>query len=310
LTAVQLIRSNSNPIIKSRAKLAWESKGTFNPAAILDNGIIRILYRAVGAQNISSLGYAESVDGENVTTRPAEPVISPSTVWEELGCEDPRITTINGRHYILYTAFSNNGPRIALASTTDFRHYDSYGLVGPNVNDKDCAMFPQLIDGKLAVLHRIEPSIELALFDDVEQLKASKQYWKGYMKRVEENTIMRPLGGWEKRKIGVGPPPIQTKSGWLVIYHGVDNQMIYRAGAALLDFENPRRIIARLPEPILEPTEPYEREGTVPNVVFPSGAVITGDMLRIFYGAADRVCCAASISTKTMLEALENNGQQ
>ena len=99
-------------------------------------------------------------------------------------------------------------------------------------------------------------------------------------------------------------PPIQTDIGWLVIYHGVDSNTVYRAGAALLDLEDPRRVIARTQEPILEPEENFERNGTVPNVVFPEGAVVTNDELKVFYGGADRVCCVASIPIKLLLEAL------
>ena len=100
---------------------------------------------------------------------------------------------------------------------------------------------------------------------------------------------------WEARKIGAGPPPVKTEEGWLLIYHGVDENRVCRAGAALLDLEEPWKVIARTPEPILEPEEEYERVGDVPNVVFPEGAGTIGDELLVFYGGADEVCCAASV---------------
>ena len=100
---------------------------------------------------------------------------------------------------------------------------------------------------------------------------------------------------WEARKIGAGPPPVKTEEGWLLIYHGVDENRVCRAGAALLDLEEPWKVIACTPEPILEPEEEYERVGDVPNVVFPEGAVTIGDELLVFYGGADEVCCAASV---------------
>ena len=109
---------------------------------------------------------------------------------------------------------------------------------------------------------------------------------------------------WEARKIGAGPPPVRTDKGWLLIYHGVDEDRVYRAGAALLDLEEPWKVIARTPEPILEPEEEYELVGDVPNVVFPEGAVVIGDELLVFYGAADKVCCVATAPLEEFIEHL------
>jgi predicted GH43/DUF377 family glycosyl hydrolase len=117
---------------------------------------------------------------------------------------------------------------------------------------------------------------------------------------------MKPLRKWEEKKVGIGPPPIRTDSGWVVIYHGVDAYDVYHAGAALLDLEDPRRVIARTPEPILEPEEDFERVGIVPNVVFPEGAVVIEDELKVFYGGADKVCCVASVPMNMLMEALED----
>jgi len=301
----KLARSPSNPIIEPRPHLAWESTATFNPGAVMNDGVAHILYRAVNEQNISSLGYAATTDGETIVNRSTEPVLSPDGPWEEFGCEDPRITAFDGTYFVFYTAFSRRGPRIALASTTDFRNYKRYGLVGPDHDDKDCALFPHLIGGKIAVVHRIAPNIELDFLDDIAQMESSHPYWKDYLKHIEANTIMKPLWRWEEKKIGIGPPPIKTDSGWVVIYHGVDSRNVYHAGAALLDLEDPRRVIARIPQPILQPEEEYEKVGVVPNVVFPEGAVVMKDELKIFYGGADRVCCVASIPMKLLIEALE-----
>ena len=281
---------------------------TFNPGAAKNGETIHILYRAVNQHNISSLGHATTTDGEIIVDRSPEPVLAPVDTWEELGCEDPRITAFDTGFYIFYTAYSRRGPRIALASTKDFRSYERYGLVGPNYDDKDAALFPQLISGKFAVVHRIEPNIELAFYDSIKQMEKFSQnpYSKNYLKRMKANTIMKPKWKWEEKKVGIGPPPIRTNAGWIVIYHGVDSNTIYRAGAALLDLENPFRVIARTPEPILEPEEDFERVGVVPNVIFPEGAVVVKDDLKVFYGGADRVCCVASIPMKLLIEALES----
>lgn len=302
---VKLTRSPKNPIIEPRPQMAWESMATFNPGAVRDGEITHILYRAVNEREISSLGYATTIDGETIMDRSTEPVLSPEGTWEKLGCEDPRITAFDGTYFVFYTAYSRRGPRMALASTADFRNYKRLGLVGPDHDDKDSALFPELIEGQVTIVHRIAPNIELAFLDSIEQMETSNPYWKNYLKHIEANTIMKPLWKWEKKKVGIGPPPIRTDAGWLIIYHGVDSHDVYRAGAALLDLEDPRRVIARTPEPILEPEEDFERVGVVPNVVFPEGAVVVKDELKVYYGGADRVCCLASVPIKVLTEVLE-----
>ncbi len=300
-----MTRTANNPIIQPRSEMAWESTSTFNPGAVKNGEITHILYRAVGERNISSIGYAATMDGETILDRSMEPVLLPAGPWEELGCEDPRITAFDGTYYVFYTAYSRRGPRIALASTTDFKGFKRYGLIGPDHDDKDSALFPELVGGKVTIVHRIAPNIELAFLDSIEQMKTSNPYWKDYFKHIEADTIMRPRWKWEKKKVGIGPPPIRTDAGWVVIYHGVDSHNVYHAGAALLDLEDPRRVIARTPEPILDPEEDFERIGVVPNVVFPEGAVVIGDELKVFYGGADKVCCLASVPMKLLIETLE-----
>ena len=304
---IKLTRSPKNPILQPRPGLAWEAKSTTNPGAVKVGEITHILYRAVDERNISRLGYATTTDGETLAERTMEPVLSPTATWEEFGCEDPRITSFEGNFYVFYTAYSRRGPRIAVASTSDFWNYMRYGIVGPDHDDKDCALFPERIDGQMAAAHRIEPNIELAFFDRVKKLDRAPQHpnSKKYLERIQANVIMKPERKWETQKVGIGPPPIRTNAGWLVIYHGVDSNTVYRAGAAILDLENPRRVIARTPDPILEPKEEYEKVGVVPNVVFPEGAVVAGDQLQVYYGGADRVCCLASIPIKLLLETLE-----
>ena len=304
---VKLVRSRKNPIIQPRPGFSWEGLSTANPGVVNNDGIIHILYRAVDEHRISSLGYATTVDGETILDRPIQPVFSPTDPWEEWGCEDPRITHIDGKFYVFYTAYSRRGPRIAVASTTDFKSFTRYGVVGPDHDDKDCALFPERIKGELAAAHRIEPNIELAFFDKIRKLDRSPRdpNSPSYLKRIEANVIMKPEKKWEAQKVGIGPPPIRTEDGWLIIYHGVDANTVYRTGAALLDLENPCRVIARTPEPILEPEEDYEKAGVVRNVVFPEGAVVMGDELRVFYGGADRVCCTASVPMRALMESLQ-----
>ena len=304
---IKLIRSGRNPIIRPRPGVLWEGKSTTNPGVVRYDGVIHILYRAIDERNRSSLGYATTIDGETMTERTDEPTFAPTEPWEEYGCEDPRITRFEDEFYIFYTAFSRVGPRIAAASTSDFRSFTKYGIVGPDHDDKDCALFSERIDGHLAAAHRIEPNIELAFFDHVKKLDRRPHDANSprYLSRIEANVIMKPEQKWEAQKVGIGPPPIRTEAGWLVIYHGVDPNTVYRAGAALLDLENPTRVISRTVEPILEPEMDYERVGVVPNVVFPEGAVVRDGELVVYYGAADRVCCMAKISLDALMESLE-----
>jgi predicted GH43/DUF377 family glycosyl hydrolase len=302
----KLIRSSTNPIIAPRPNQGWEAYGTFNPGAVSAGGAIHLLYRGVDANGISRLGYARSLEGTEITGRSSVPVLEPSADWEELGCEDPRITPFDGSFYVTYTAYSWRGPRIALASTTDFVKFEKHGLVGPDLNDKDCVLFPDRINGRIAILHRLESRVQIAYFQDFEALVNSGEFWEDYIKHFDDYEIIRPKFPWEEVKVGIGSPPIKTKRGWLVIYHGVSIERVYRAGAVLLDIDNPTKVLARTKNPILEPEMEFEKHGVVPNVVFPDGATIQNGTLLTYYGGADKVCCVASAPIDEFLDELES----
>jgi beta-1,2-mannobiose phosphorylase / 1,2-beta-oligomannan phosphorylase len=156
------------------------------------------------------------------------------------------------------------------------------------------------------MIHRIEPSIQIAYFEypqfeDLSDPSFRSQYWTEYLRNLDAHTIMKPQEWWEKRKIGIGPPPIRTPEGWLMIYHGVDDNYVYRAGAALADLDDPQKILARSKTPILEPREPYEKYGFVPDVVFPEAAMVLDSDLYVFYGAADTVSCVATTRLDELL---------
>ena len=302
---MKLTRFEGNPIIVPRKKKSWELKGTFNPGTIVENGTIHILYRAVGENRVSRLAYARSSNGTEIHDRSEKPVVAPSAGWEEFGCEDPRITRLDGRYYVTYTAYSRRGPRIALASTIDFENFEKDGLIGPDRDDKDCVIFPERIAGKIAILHRLESKIQIAYFDSISHLQKSRDFWKSYVEHLDDYEVIRSKFPWEQRKVGVGPPPIRTDRGWLVVYHGVSIDHIYRAGAMLLDLENPARVLARTREPILEPQMEFERQGVVSNVVFPDGTAVVNGTLSVFYGGADTVCCVAYAPLKQFLDELE-----
>jgi len=304
---LKLVRFEGNPIITSRQGRDWEIRGTFNPSAAIDGEAIHLLYRAVDANKISRLGYARTLNGTKMDFRSSDPVLMPSAEWEEFGCEDPRITNFEGTFYTTYTAYSRRGPRIALASTKDFQNFKKHGLIGPDSHDKDCVIFPERITGRIAMLHRLKSKVQIAYFEDFESLADSQDFWNGYVKHLDDYEVIRSTFPWEKRKVGVGPPPIKTDLGWLVIYHGVSIERIYRVGAILLDLDNPSKVLARTKEPILAPEMEFEKYGFVRNVVFPDGAVIRDGELMVYYGGADKVCCVAKAPLDEFLDELKKS---
>lgn len=309
------------PILAPRPDVAWASGAVFNPGAILDHtGTLRLLVRGVPAgyrkvhtngddpyesgfgydRYVSSLGLAHR-RADGAFEMDAEPFIAPASDVDRFGCEDARITRLGDRYYITYTVLSEpaataqHGVGIGLASTTDWRTVEVHGRIGPAVRDKDAAIFPQKVGGRLAMFHRIVPDVQVVFFEDEEELRApGAALWERHLARLDDCVVLRPERAWEARKVGVGPPPIATPEGWLVVYHAADLDHVYRAGLALLDLDDPCRVIARTRRPVLEPRLPFEVEGDVPNVVFPEGAVVEDDRLHLYYGAGDSVIGCAS----------------
>lgn len=289
----------------------WESRAVFNPGTIGIGDHIHMLYRAVEGNNISTIGYATLDRSGHILSRKNHPVIIRELPVEKQGCEDPRIVNLENRILIFYTGFDGanfregKNARVILAETKDFTAFKKLGVVGPDCQDKDAMIFPERIDGKVGYIHRIEPNIQLAYFENIDHLiQPEKNYWSAHMESLADHTILTRSYEWEAVKIGAGPPPILTDAGWLLIYHGVDRDYTYRAGAALLDLKNPFRTIARLPYPILEPRREYEKYGDVNMVVFPEGIMRFDNELFIFYGAADKVIGLAACSLSKLIDAL------
>ena len=309
-----LFEQSPAPILAPSPDAAWASGAAFNPAADLaPDGTVRLLVRGVAAgyervpvpdappgepafridDYVSALGLALRRPDGAFALEP-EPLLAPQSDVDRYGLEDARATRLGGTVYLTFTALSEpaydtvHGAGLALASTTDWETVERHGRIGPPVRDKNAALFSREIGGRVGLLHRIEPSIQLAWFEDEEQLRApGLEYWTRHLADLEDHVILRPETDWEGRKIGAGPPPIETEEGWLLVYHGVDDALVYRAGLALLDLDDPRRVIARTRRPVMEPVHPYEREGDVPNVVFPTGATVEAGTLTLYYGAAD-----------------------
>lgn len=304
-------RAKENPLLTPVPEHSWENRAACNPAALDIDGTVHILYRAIGQDNTSVLGYAASKNGVKITYRHKEPAYVPREEFElkkgggGSGCEDPRLTRIGNIIYLAYTAFDGTNPwRAALSSISvkDFvaRRFERWGrpqLITPDlVQDKDACLLPEKVGGRYMLLHRIDPQLCADFLDTLD-------FQKNRVSRCIEIMGPRP-GMWDSKKIGIAGPPLKTKKGWLLIYHGVSKTGTYRLGAVLLDPKNPSLVLSRGIDTILEPLEEYERAGLVRNVVFSCGMVARGDTLFIYYGGADTVVAAAKVSLKKLLAIL------
>lgn len=309
-----LKRSTFNPLLVPIEGNAWESKYVLNCGALRINELVYILYRAVGDDGISRLGLATSRDGLLVEERLPDPVFVPGHESENRGCEDPRLIMIEGRVYMLYTAYDGVTPQIALASIApddlvNFRwqHWHRHGLVFPNFPNKDAVFFPERFGGKLAMYHRINPNIWVTFSNSFDTP------WP----REDHFIVMGINSGmmWDAVKIGAGAQPLKTKYGWLLIYHGVDYCLCYRLGVFLTALHDPTEILYRSPNPVLEPETSYEigvfGQCWVPNVVFTCGALPAAgkeildddDEILVYYGGADTVIGVASTTLGELLPA-------
>lgn len=305
-------RFPGNPIITPRPGVLWESRGTINPAAIDLGNKTHILYRACSADNVSTIGYATTSDGFSIDERLDKPIYSPRADFEKhgqevgnYGCEDPRVMEIDGRVYMTYTAYDGSTPRVAVTSISvnDFlkRKWSAWAMpqaiTPPGVVNKDAAILPETIKDRYMIFHRVHESV---CADFVSSLDFTKE-------RVKEciEIIAPRRGMWDGGKVGISSPPVKTKGGWLLLYHGVSWSTTYRVGAVLLDLDDPTIVIARTAIPLFEPEEEYERKGLIPNVVFPCGMVVRSGMAYIYYGAGDSVIGVATVKMTTLLDMMK-----
>ena len=299
---IKLKRVSDQPILTSKKRNKWEASAVFNCAAIYDNGLVHMVYRATditsnGSQGkyINMLGYAVSVDGVHFN-RLEHPILKNDVTQEARGPEDPRIVKISQTFYMIYTGYGgrvDGDYRISLATSNNLIDWQRHGVMLDEPN-KDASLFPEKIGGKYIMFHRRLPNIWLAISDDL-------KHWHNHtlvMKALPDST-------WENEKIGIGGPPIKTDDGWLLIYHGVSKDHRYSLGIVLLDLDDPTKVITRQAEPILEPELDWEVNGHVPNVVFSCGQVVIGEELFIYYGGADTAIGVAKIRmTDIILEGL------
>ncbi len=235
-----------------------------------------------------------------------EPVIAPGPGMDRLGCEDARIVAFEGTYFIFFCAYDGIMPRVGIARTSDFKDYVKIGVVPCPYPDKDAFIFPRRIGGRIAYVHRVPPGIQVDYFDCIETLMAPES-WEGYGNRLEQSTVLRGVYDFEQSKIGGGVPPIETDLGWLMLYHGVDSAGRYHVAAALMDPLDPRRVLARLPYPLLSPSAPYEAAGDYVGCVFPQGYFLRDGRLFLSYGAGDKCTALAQIELAGLLTALREH---
>ncbi len=314
-------RSQKNPLITPLSDRYWEAQGTFNPCPVMKGNITHLLFRAQGRPDalmspvgISTIGKALSFDGETFNSR--RQFITPQEEWERYGCEDPRVTYFEGQYIIFYTAlggmpFGPGNIKVAAAFSKDMETITERHLITP-FNAKAAVLFPERVNGKITVMltaHTDEPPAHIAIAqcDKLEDLW-DLSFWQQWHDKLDEHTI-NPVR-FPQDHVEVGAPPIKTKEGWLVFYSYIQNyfgggERVFGIEAMLLDLNDPTKIVSKTRGPIMVPEEIYERYGVVPNIVFPTGALMQkGGRIDLYYGAADTVCAKASLDLCGILDAL------
>lgn len=335
------IQPLSRQVILHATEREFEAQAVLNPTCIEENGIIHMFYRAVRPGNYSSIGYAQLKDDE-VVYRAPEPILSPEKAYERHGLEDPRLVKLDGIYYLFYTVYDGIDAQVAYATAQELPHFTKQGIISPKVTygelrwlcqansqneafnylcsrnqivdgpadeillwEKDAFIFPKLIKGRKALVHRVKPEIQVLYFDEFADL--NKKLWLKHLARVDGGVLLNRIYWFENGYIGGGAPPLETEHGWLFIYHAVEQTesgAIYRAAVALLDLNDPSKVLARLDYPLFSPDKQWERFGDVNNVVFPTAILLHGEEYWIYYGAADKVIAKVAYSRQELINEL------
>jgi predicted GH43/DUF377 family glycosyl hydrolase len=340
-----LKRHEGGPILTPDNNLSWEREGVFNAGVIWSGNGAIMLYRAVGETEayVSKFGLAKSNDGIIFERASAKPVFEPKESFNQWGAEDPRITKIGSDFYITYVAvpervmlYGESFPRttpletsIALLKTGDFHTFENLGVISPKGSDnKDTVLFPKKINGRYCMLHRpsrwhkawcdhLRANGEVTAWPcNTENLSENPGIWVSWSSDLKDWTDHKMLlhsSHLRDSKLGAGLPPIETKDGWLIVYHHVEftenrESFIYSVRAALLDLNDPTRLIGELPYDILVPEMPYEKEKNS-SIVFPTGGFIKDDKIFVYYGASDRYVCLATGSLPELLFELKQSNE-
>ncbi|MCK9479129.1 MAG: glycosidase [Firmicutes bacterium] len=324
---MRIKRCSANPIVQPGG-FAWRKSNVFNPGVVMDNGVFYMLERAAGglAPFITKIGLLKSHDGINFTHVKDEPVFTSEMIGLPYGSvQDPRVVKIEGLFYMAYAVRpyciyartpknfnikdaypdwdgrkESNLTRSAIAVSENLITWKHIGFTTPpEIDDRDNILFPEKINGKFALLRRPiggkyigSPGIWISYSDNLKN-------W------TEPEFVAGPKEQWEGAKIGGSTPPIKTDKGWLTLYHGVDENKVYRVGAMLLDLDNPANVIARTKLYIMEPHEDYEKVGLfIPNVIFPTGNVVSDGILYIYYGCTDTCIAMATVPLHEIMDYL------
>lgn len=320
----------------------FEKGGVLNPACIQVGDEEWMFYRAVDSSGISTIGYCRFKD-KTVVQRFDSPLMVPEHSYEKSGLEDPRITCLNGTYYLFYTAYDGVNAQIAYATSRELPHFKKQGLLMAGIKyeqagklfeqseltirykafeeryqesrgkdvllwEKDAFLFPEKIDGRYVLCHRVLPGIQLVSFNSFDEL--TRAFWEGYLKNLDKSILIDNSYWYDDWNVGGGCPPVKTKAGWVLVYHSVENDKyhrIYRASVALLDLHNPLKVIGRLPDPLFSPLYSYERAGVVSDVVFPTASLVKNGRLYIYHGAGDSVIALKSVDLEMLLTDLINN---
>lgn len=312
-----LRRLATNPLVNPSDISFTQATGTFNPGAATDraSGRVVLLVRVFEKDtNRSCLALALSSDGERIDEIRDEPAVARAEPYEEWGAEDARITWIeeDGLYAITYTGYSPAGPRVCLITTDNLLLPERYHRHGPRIagDNKNCVVFPEKVDGQYVILHRPMPRMECIRVSSLDVEWPAKGV-----------TLVGPRPGtWRSSRVGAGSPPIRTRIGWLLAFHGattIDEGNVYSMGWCVLDLKNPETVLYVSDAPPLAPEAPYEIElGLIPQldhanfitgvrVVFAQGLVEVGDDLIVYYGAADVSVAAARVNKRELVESLE-----
>ncbi len=336
-----MIKVKKEGIILKPTRLAFENLSVYNPGVYQNGQYVHLFYRGQSEKHISCLGYAKLKGPLQVVERWKKPFMKPMYKYEKQGVEDARVVKIGFTYYLTYVVHDGINALIAYSYGPDLFNLKRGGIISPQMSynavgklfddsklkdkyyffksyykdtvarnvklwDKDGFLFPKKIKRKFVLVHRIQPDIQLIYFNRFSQLK-DRKFWKDNIKKLSQHVILEGRHGFENRNIGGGCPPIKTKAGWLLIYHGVEPMnkgRVYHAGVALLNKKDPTRVIARLPYPLFSPDKKWEKEGHVHDVVFPTGTAIFGNNLYIYYGASDKCVAVASVNLNSLLREL------
>jgi len=343
LKSLNHVNVKKEGLILEKTDLFFEDHAVLNPACIKIDEVVHMFYRAVRkAGMISSIGYCK-LKNNVVVERSQNPILVPEYEHEQNGIEDPRIVCIEGTYILTHTMYDGHNVLTGYATTTCLPDFKKRGYLLPKITfgevkqlfkrsnpkcaksffwhqkkyipsltDRDyiwiknAVFFPRKINGKFVLLHRILPGIHLISFDHLSDLKHN--FWHDYLPNLDQYTLFYPRYVFENHHIAPSAPPIETDKGWIFIYHAAEathSGLVYRAAVALLDLENPQKVLGRLTYPLFGPEEKWERLGAVNNIVFPTAAIKgKNNRLYIYYGGADSVIGCRSVDIDELLQAL------